>query len=117
VGPFRPLSFTVPTKEAERLFLESFTSTRERFKQSLEALSAGRLHLVNTDFDTGQPSKRGEYSLADETYDELLGKLDHHEFADVSPDLRANLLAYYRDATPTPAILQQLTQLGRPVQY
>ena len=117
VGPFRPLSFTVPTKEAERLFLESFTSTRERFKQSLEALSAGRLHLVNTDFDTGQPSKRGEYSLADETYDELLGKLDHHEFADVSPELRATLLAYYRDATPTPAILQQLTLLGRPVQY
>ena len=113
VGPFRPLSFTVPTKEAERLFLESFTSTRQRFKQSLDALSAGGLQLPNTDFDTGQPSKRGEYSLADETYDELLGKLDDHEFAGVSPGLRAILLAYYRDATPTPAIDRQLAMLSR----
>ena len=41
IGPFRALSFSVPTPEAERLFLESFTSTREHFKQSLDALSAG----------------------------------------------------------------------------
>jgi hypothetical protein len=113
VGPFRPLSFTVPTREAERLFLESFTSTRQRFKQSLDALSAGRLQLPNTDFDTGQPSKRGEYSLADETYDELLGKLGDHEFADVPPGLRGILLAYYRDGSPTPAIDRRLAMLGR----
>ena len=113
VGPFRALSFTVPTKEAERLFLESFTRTRELFKQSLDQLSAGRLHLVNTDFDTGQPAKRGEYSLADETYDELLGKLGDHEFADVPAGLRGILLAYYRDGTPTPAIDRQLAMLSR----
>ena len=41
IGPFRILKFSVPTPEAERLFLESFTSTREHFKQSLDALSAG----------------------------------------------------------------------------
>ena len=113
VGPFRALSFTVPTREAERLFLESFTSTRERFKESLDAVSAGRLHLVNTDFDTGLPAKRGEYSLADKTYDELLGKLGDHQFADVSPELQSFLLAYYRDATPTPAIQLQLALLTR----
>jgi hypothetical protein len=117
VGPFRALSFTVPTKEAEKLFLDSFTSTREHYKQSLDALSAGRLQLVNTDFDTGQPARRGEYSLADETYDELLGKLSHHEFADVSASLRSILLAYYGDAPVSVALRQQLTQLGQPVQY
>ena len=31
-----------------------FRDTREHFRQSLDALRAGRLHLVNTDFDTGQ---------------------------------------------------------------
>src|SRR5437588_5445115 len=81
IGPFRSLSFLVPSLEAERLFLESFINTRERFRQSLDALRAGRLHLANTDFDTGRPTTRGEYSLADATYDELLGKLGGHAFA------------------------------------
>ena len=67
IGPFRTLSFSVPTPEAERLFLDSFTMAKERYRQSLAAASAGRLHLVNTDFDTGQPTRRGEYSLADDT--------------------------------------------------
>jgi hypothetical protein len=62
IGPFRALSFSVPTPEAERLFLESFTSTREHFRQTPDALSVAHLHLVNTDFDTGQRTKRGEYS-------------------------------------------------------
>jgi hypothetical protein len=54
IGPFRPLSFSVPTPEAERLFLESFAVSKERFRQSLAAVSEGRLSLVNTDFDTGR---------------------------------------------------------------
>jgi hypothetical protein len=96
IGPFRALSFSVPTPEAERLFLESFTTTRQHFKQSLDAVSAARLDLLNTDFDTGQPTTRGEYALADETYDELLGKLADRAFASVSETLRSNLVAYYR---------------------
>jgi hypothetical protein len=98
IGPFRSLSFSVPTPEAERLFLESFTSTREHFRQSLDALGAGRVRLPNTDFDTGRPTARGEYSLADETYDELLGKLADHGFAGVTAALSANIVAYYGDA-------------------
>src|SRR4029077_20518384 len=64
IGPFRAFSFSVPTPEAERLFLEKLTTTRQHFGQSLDALRAGHLNLVNADFDTGQPTKRGEYSLA-----------------------------------------------------
>jgi hypothetical protein len=97
IGPFRTLSFSVPTSEAERLFLESFTTTREHFRQSLDALRAAHLDLVNADFDTGQPTKRGEYSLADDTYDELLAKLDDRAFANVSANLRSNLVAFYGD--------------------
>ena len=103
VGPFRALSFSVPTPEAERLFLESFTSTRQRFRQSLDALRAARLHLVNTDLDTGQPTTRGEYALADDTYDELLGKIAEGGFADVPKSLRSHLVAYYGDVDSLPA--------------
>ncbi len=100
IGPFRALSFSVPTPEAERLFLESFTSTREHFRQSLDALRAGQLRLPNMDFDTGKPTTRGEYSLADTTYDELLNKLADHRFADMPVALSANIVAYYGAAEP-----------------
>jgi Zinc dependent phospholipase C len=102
IGPFRAFSFSVPTPEAERLFLESFTTTREHFRQSLDAVSAGHLDLRNTDFDTGQPTRRGEYALADDTYDELLGKLADRAFANVSENLRANLVGYYGDVDSLP---------------
>jgi Zinc dependent phospholipase C len=114
IGPFRTLKFSVPTPEAERLFLESFTSTREHFKQSLEALKADRLNLANTDFDTGKPTKRGEYAMADETYDELLGKLADHKFSGVSESLRLNLVAYYGDVDSVPAVTDaQLKRLEK----
>jgi hypothetical protein len=103
IGPFRSLSFSVPSPEAERLFLESFVSTRDRFRESLDALRAGRLHLPNTDFDTGRPTARGEYSLADDTYDDLLDKLADRQFANASPALSANLLSYYGGDPPAAA--------------
>jgi hypothetical protein len=113
IGPFRALKFAVPTPEAERLFLASFISTREHFKQSLDALTAGRLNLANTDFDTGKATRRGEYSMADETYDQLLEKLADRKFGGVSEPLRENLAAYYGDVgCLPPKIREQLTQLN-----
>jgi Zinc dependent phospholipase C len=103
IGPFRAFSFSVPTPEAERLFLESFTTTREHFRQSLDALSAAHLHLLNTNFDTGRPTTRGEYSLADDTYGELLGTLADRGFASVSDSLRSDLVAFYGDVDSLPA--------------
>ena len=38
--------------------------------------------LPNTDFDTGQPTARGEYPLADATYDQLLDALAGRGFAE-----------------------------------
>jgi len=105
IGPFRSLSFSVPTPEAERLFLESFTATRERFRKSLDELRGGRLSLPNTDFDTGQPTARGEYPLADATYDELLDRLADRDFTGVQPALSANIIAYYGDAGPLPGAM------------
>jgi hypothetical protein len=94
IGPLRPLEFKAPTREAEALFLESFTHTRERFRAALEALGRGRLDLPNTDFDTGRPSALGEYSLADETYAELLERLTGEQGGDAPDALRANINAF-----------------------
>jgi hypothetical protein len=101
-GPFRVLTFKPPTPEAEKLFLDSFQQARDRFHQSLDALAAGHLTLPNTDFDTGKPTMRGEYALADTTYDELLDKLADRKFADVPDALRANMVRYFAAPAPTP---------------
>jgi hypothetical protein len=98
VGPLRPLQFKAPSKEAEALFLESFKDTRERYRTAVEALGRGRLDLPNTDFDTGKPSRQGEYTLADETYAELLHRLSENHFADVPSVLRKNINAFYASA-------------------
>ena len=111
IGPFRSLGFSVPTPEAERLFLDSFISTRQHFSQSLDALQAGRLRLPNTDFDTGLPTRRGEYILADATYDELLGRLADRRFADMPPGLSANVVAYYRSSDTPSGIGEQVALL------
>jgi hypothetical protein len=95
IGPLKPLSFRTPTPEAERLFAESFRNTRARFRVVLDALANSRLDLRNTDFDTGRPSRMGEYALADETYAELLHRLADKDFAGVSRPLRRNIAAFY----------------------
>ena len=75
IGPLKPLAFTVPTPEAEKLFLDSLLRTRERFGAELAALRRGNLTLANLNLDTGKPSVPGEYALADETGRELEARL------------------------------------------
>src|SRR4029077_10038867 len=103
IGPLRGLQFKAPTAEAEKLFLESFKGTRDRYAAALEALARGRLDLPNTDFDTGKPSAHGEYALADETYADLLHRLAGPRFAGVSDALRKNITAFYA-APPSQAV-------------
>jgi hypothetical protein len=95
IGPLRPLKFETPNPAAEKLFVESLKDTRERYRASLHEVSAGRLRLTNTDFDTGRPSVHGEYELADKTYAELLDRLAKRKFNNVTPAVRRNILAFY----------------------
>jgi hypothetical protein len=92
------LKFEAPTPEAQKLFLDSFNETKQRYATELAALSAGRLTLPNTDFDTGESAVYGEYSLADETYAELLKRLEKTTFTSVDTALRQHIVAFYRPA-------------------
>ena len=97
VGLFKSLSFRPATPEVEKLFMASFNATVENYRVLLENVNTGRLKLANENFDLGELSTAGQYGGTDEAYDELLGKLADRKFADVSPDLRGNLLDYYKD--------------------
>jgi hypothetical protein len=100
VGPLKPLSFKTPTPEAEALFAASFKDARTRYSDALEALARGRLNLRNTDFDTGKPSRHGEYALADKTYAELIDRLSKDDFESAPQALRRNITAYYASTPP-----------------
>jgi hypothetical protein len=55
------------------------------------------LRLANTDFDTGRMTHAGEYVLTDKSYAHLLDQLAQKDFAQVTPELRDNILAFYGD--------------------
>lgn len=95
VGPFAPLAFRAPTPETERMFEESFRTSRDRYRTLLSSAADGRIELANTDFDTGKPATWGEYPLADETYTQLLDKLSEHNFANVPRGMRADIRRYF----------------------
>jgi hypothetical protein len=46
-------------------------------------------------FDTGQPTRAGEYKLADETYAKLLEQSSKKQFENMTPELRQNILSFY----------------------
>lgn len=104
VGPFKALAFKPPTPEAEKLFLESVNVTVERYKKLLAEVGSHHLRLEDTDFDTGRPTRIGEYRLADQTYGVLLDKLTRSHSPDaIPPDLRENILAFYDKGGPSVA--------------
>jgi hypothetical protein len=97
VGPLKALSFKPVTPETERLFLASFAVTLDQYRTLLRRAQTARLDLVNKNFDLGRPTRPGEYRLADEAYADLVTKLANHEFKNVSPALRQNILAFFGD--------------------
>jgi hypothetical protein len=96
IGPFKALAFKVPTPEVEKLFIGSFDDTKESYRLLLLEVKENRLQLQNENFDIGRPTRRGDYKMADESYSKLLERLD--KASTIPPDLRANILAFYKDS-------------------
>ncbi len=90
---------------------------------ALADVADNRFDFRNTDFDTGRPAQHGEYSLADDTYRDLLDTLEKRSFRDIPAPLTQNVLAFY-GATPAPAsredhkhwtsVQRALSALGHP---
>jgi hypothetical protein len=96
-GPFTALRITAPTPEVEKLFMASFNSTVDRYKAILATVEAGKTEVPNVNFDAGGATTAGKYAGTDEAYAKLLGKLADRKFAGTQPDLRENILTYYKD--------------------
>ncbi|RAK65899.1 zinc dependent phospholipase C family protein [Hymenobacter edaphi] len=106
IGPLRPFAFKLPTPEAQQLFKQSFadviTDYCRLLTETRQAQAAHPAALPNFDFDTGKPTKVGEYGLADETYGEWVRKLEKDKFSNVTAPVQANILAFFDGATKPP---------------
>lgn len=99
VGPLRALDFKAPSPQAEDLYFASINRTVERFRNTLKDLHSDQPYLSERNLDTGDPTRRGTYELADRTYDHLLQDLEKERFQTVTPHLRADLIRFYAGGT------------------
>jgi hypothetical protein len=97
VGQLKTLKFQMPSSSTEALYLKSINLTVERYRAYLDDLSKQKLNLPNTDFDTGKPTRAGEYQSTDAAYGKLLDKLVNSKFEQLTDPLRLNILAFYKD--------------------
>lgn len=107
IGPLRPFAFKLPTPEAQELFKASFKNVMTGYCQFVEkepsdTTKAGTNPLPNADFDTGKPTKVGEYELTDEAYGEWLRQLADKKFEGITPPVRQNILAFFDTSTKSP---------------
>ena len=120
VGPLRPLAFERLTPETEKMYMASFNSTIDRYRELLAEQNAGRLKLPNDNLDVGTFTAAGKYKLTDAVYSQLLHKLRGH-YTEMPPELRSDILAFYYDldlpnatkanASDWAGVLKELDQL------
>jgi Zinc dependent phospholipase C len=96
-GPLRVLQLKTPTPETERMFEASFNATMDHYRNLLKEQGEGRLKLPNNNFDVGEPTGPGKYRMNDDAHATLLDKLAAQDFANMTPDLRAELLNFFAD--------------------
>jgi len=96
VGPFKALAFKRLTPATEKIFMASFNTAIDRYRELLAELKSDRLQLPNQNFDTGELTAAGQYKLADAAYAKLLDKLADR-YAALSPELRGDILAFYHN--------------------
>lgn len=100
VGPFRGLSYKDPTPKTEDLYMQSVNETVTALSAQLSQVRAGSKDFAAVDLDTGAATSPGEYDLCDESYRELLRRLQKDKFAHIDAALQRNLLRYFADFKP-----------------
>jgi hypothetical protein len=97
-GPFKRMPYKPLPLDARERFVAALQRAISRYRTDVSRLSGNHLRLADENLDIGRPTRGGEYEPADEAYASLLEKLDEHDFANVSPALRADILRFYADA-------------------
>jgi Zinc dependent phospholipase C len=94
-GAATALNFKIPTSQAEDMYIKSMNATTDNYRSLLHQVERAELNFPDLDCDTGKETEPAEYSLADRTYAHLLHDLQKQNFAQLTPPLRENILAFY----------------------
>ena len=98
IGGASDLAIKIPTPQTEEWYLQSVNYTVDQFHKTLSELGSASdpaLNLANVDLDTGYSIRRGDYHLADHTFDQLLARLTSRERRAIPEALKTNILHYY----------------------
>ena len=71
--------------------------TTDNYFSLLHQVRDGNNNFPDTHCDTGRKTAAAEYPLADVTYSQLLQDQHKKKFAQMTPELRANILDFYSD--------------------
>ncbi|HYA24991.1 MAG TPA: zinc dependent phospholipase C family protein [Terriglobales bacterium] len=94
-GPFKALNFRNPTPQTEDLYFKSMDNVVAEYHRLIRQVDDGHLKIPNRNLDIGDLTRAGQYKLADQAYDDLVRRLAKNNFAHLTPDLKANILAYF----------------------
>jgi hypothetical protein len=103
IGPLKVLKFRTPSPEAEKIFIESFDATILNYNKGV-AIIKNNGNLGNMNWDTGKETMQYEYRLADRTYSDWVIKLKEKNFETVTPSVKENILAFYKNYAADPAV-------------
>ena len=97
IGPLKVLQFKTPTPDAEHMFEKSFNDTLDQYRVLLkEERETSQPSMTNDNFDIGEVTAPGQYHLCDTTHAKLLDKLAEQKFSGLTPEIRAELLDFFR---------------------
>ena len=78
-----------------QIYADGFRKASDKYRKDAAATARGGLKLANLNFDTGRPSRPGEYPPADKAYAELLHRHAQDHFARMPYDLAVDLLNHF----------------------
>ncbi len=100
VGAFRGLSYKDPTPKTEDLYMQSVNQTVTALHAAVKRVHQTGIDFSAIDLDTGAPTRAGEYDLSDETYRELLRRIQKDKFAHTDAELRTAVIRYFNNFKP-----------------
>ncbi|MDB5010841.1 MAG: hypothetical protein JWQ06_1630 [Mucilaginibacter sp.] len=98
IGPFKSLRFKEIGPDGEKQFIKSFDTVMTHYTNALAQLNYGTISLPNVNFDTGKKIVIGDYKITDDTYNQLVLKLQDNKFSCLTRPLKQNILSFYSHA-------------------
>ena len=100
IGPLKRLPYKPLPPDVRQLYAAEYRQAFEKYRKDVAATVRGRLKLANLNFDTGRPSRPGEYPPADKAYAELLHRHAQDHFTRMPTGLAVDVLNHFSVGWP-----------------